>query len=222
MGLGELMVSFRFEKQQPSSLRHRVADMIRRAIITGQLKSGDWLREQEIADQMSVSRGPIREAFSLLEREGLVVTYPYKGTVVATLSTEEITEILLPIRLTLESFAIKNALADLRSEYVDYLESLVRKMNLSAEEGDLSKLVEQDVEFHEFLIRNSAQPTVVSLWQSIDMRIRLHFTHHGKKYGDLYDIPREHRQLLDAIRTRDYDTAIQAIHHHILDLNMQL
>lgn len=213
------MNSFRFEKQEPSSLRHRVAETIRRAIITGQLRSGDRLREQDIADQMSVSRGPIREALSLLEREGLVTTVPYKGTVVSTLSTEEITEILLPIRLTLESFAIKQVMAEPRTEIVNYLESIVRQMELAADDGDLAKLVELDVEFHQFLIRRSAEPTVLSLWQSIDMRIRLHFTHHGNEYIDLHEIPREHRQLVDALKAGNDAVIYQAIRHHILDLN---
>lgn len=193
--------------------------MIRRAIVSGELKSGDRLREQEIADQMKVSRGPIREALSLLEREGLVVTYPYKETVVATLSNEEITEILLPIRFTLEAFAVRKVLNQFTTDDFNHLEAIVRRMELSADEGDLTQLVELDVEFHKHLIRKAEQATALQLWEGIDMRIRLHFVNHGQEYADLHDIPRDHRQLLDALAAKDLDVAMKELRRHVFELN---
>ncbi len=213
------MSTFRFEEQKSLSLRHRVADNVRHAILSGNLKSGDRLREQEIAEQMKVSRGPIREAFSLLEREGLVENYPYKETLVATMSKEEITEILLPIRFTLEAFALKKALPQLTEDDFTYLTTIVEKMDLAANDGDLVTLVDLDVEFHRFLIQKSEQRTALQLWQGIDMRIRLHFMSHGKEYVDLQEIPREHRQLLDALKTKDLDAVLNEFRRHVVELN---
>lgn len=213
------MNSFQFQKQEPRSLRHRVAEEIRKAIFTRQIKSGDRLREQDVAEQMNISRGPVREAFSLLEREGLVVTHPYKETVVANLTGEELLELLLPIRYTLESFAVKKALPELTATDFHFLESLVQDIDYYADRGALHELVEGDMAFHRFIIQKSQQSTVLTLWETIDMRIRLHFVEHGVEYADLHDITREHKDLVDALKTGNVEIALRALRRHIYELN---
>ncbi|MCL6444306.1 MAG: GntR family transcriptional regulator [Alicyclobacillus sp.] len=210
---------FEFSKQQPYSLRHRVAEEIRKAILKGQIKPGDRLREQDVAEQMSISRGPVREAFSLLEREGLVVSHPYKETIVAKVTAEEVVEILLPIRYTLESFAVKKTLPEFTDREFRHLESLVSDMEHLADQADLLELVEKDVQFHRYFIQQCKQATVLALWDTIDMRVRLHFIEHGREYVDLHDIPREHRELLTVFQTQDVPRAIRELRHHIYELN---
>jgi DNA-binding GntR family transcriptional regulator len=80
---------FRFEEQKATSLRHKITDDIRRAILQRKLNPGDRLREAEISKQMGVSRGPVREAIRMLEQEGLLVSLPYKGSTVTEISCEE-------------------------------------------------------------------------------------------------------------------------------------
>lgn len=215
------MSSFKFDAQEPRSLRHRVSDEIRKAIFSGSLKPGDRLREQDISNQMQISRGPIREALTLLEREGLLVTYPYKETVVADLSSDELAEILLPIRLTLESFGLKRTLPELTAENFRFLEDVVQGMEVAADDQDLNSLVDHDITFHRFFIKQSNFPTVLSLWETIDMRIRLHFVSHGQEYRDLHEIPKEHKELLEAYQSRDLDHALKALRHHIFELNLR-
>jgi DNA-binding GntR family transcriptional regulator len=215
------MTQFRFSEQQTKSLRHLVADEIRRAIFTGQLKPGDRLREQDIAEQMNISRGPVREALSLLDREGLVIVYPYRETVVAQLSHEEIVEVVIPVRYTLESFAVKKVLPDLSEVDFQYLESLVEGMKWGALQKNLLDIVEKDVAFHRFFIEKSNQHSLLSLWDSIDMRIRLHFATHGREYKDLLEIHAEHVELLEALKTKDLETVIEAFRRHICEQNVQ-
>lgn len=214
------MSSFKFDTQEPRSMRHIVAQEIRKAIFDGSLKPGDRLREQDISNQMKISRGPIREALTLLEREGLVVTYPYKETVVAEFQIDELTEVLLPIRLTLEAFALKRTLKNLTEDDIQSLEDMVQTMTVSAEARDLSALVTQDVNFHRFFIKKSELSTVLSLWETIDMRIRLHFSIHGQEYVDLHEIPKEHHELLEVYKTGNIRQALSALRHHIVELNV--
>src|SRR5437763_486534 len=93
----------------PSSRREQVANILRESIVSGKLKPGDRIREKEISDQLGVSRGPIREAIRQLEQEGLLISYPYKETVVAEMSDDEIMDVLIPIRIILETYSSKKA-----------------------------------------------------------------------------------------------------------------
>src|SRR5262245_2591404 len=91
------------------SLRHQVLETLREAIITGRFQPGNRLVEEELCLQLGVSRGPVREALRQLEQEGLVVSFPYRATEVIGVSEEEVREVLIPMRLTLERFAFRHA-----------------------------------------------------------------------------------------------------------------
>jgi DNA-binding GntR family transcriptional regulator len=214
------MEAFQFKTKKSKSLRHVVADEIRQAIINGQLKPGDRLREQDIAIQMSISRGPVREALGQLERDGLVINYPYKETVVAEITIEEIMEVLIPVRYTLESYAIKKALPNFSDNDLAELQAIIKEMERYAEQNDLSKLVDLDVAFHKFLIHKANQMTLNSLWDGIDMRIRLHFMSKGRNYSNLHRFPIEHQDLLSAIYSRNLDNILEELYRHLYDLNI--
>ena len=77
---------------------------------SAEFADGDRLIEERIAEELQTSRGPVREALRQLEHEGLVISYPYRGAVVQGVSEEEIQEVLIPIRLTLERFSFTKAL----------------------------------------------------------------------------------------------------------------
>ena len=94
----------------PASLRRRASDVLRSAIVEGRLRPGDRLKEVELAEQLGISRAPVREALRQLEHEGLVASLPYRATEVLGVSQEEVAEVLVPIRLTIESFAFRKAL----------------------------------------------------------------------------------------------------------------
>src|SRR4051812_5764530 len=93
----------------PASLRSRASEALRTAIVEGRLQPGDRLREVELASQLGVSRAPVREALRQLEYKGLVASSPYRATEVLGVSQEEIEEVLVPIRLIIETFAFKKA-----------------------------------------------------------------------------------------------------------------
>ena len=92
-----------------SSRREEVLQTLRQAIVIGELADGERLIEDRIARELNTSRGPVREALRQLEHEGLVISYPYRGAVVLGVSDEEVHEVLIPIRLTLERFSFTKA-----------------------------------------------------------------------------------------------------------------
>jgi DNA-binding GntR family transcriptional regulator len=200
----------------PSSLRQRVLQMLREAIITGQFQPGNRLVEEELCQQMGISRGPLREALRQLEQEGLVVSFPYRATEVIGVSDEEVRDVLVPIRLTLERFAFRHALPLLSEADFSELAELVRTMRQAGQAGDLARVVEADVKFHELVLGRSNQPHCLQIWRTISPRVRAYFYRCGPRHQALTDIADEHRDLIAAMRTRDIERVLVVLDPHIL------
>lgn len=199
----------------PTSLRLRTTDVLRKAIVEGRLRPGDRIVEEEVSEQLKVSRGPVREALRQLEQEGLVVSTPYRGTEVVGVSQEEVDEILVPIRLTLERFAFRHALPRLTDAELDELAGLVAAMRDAAASADLDRLAEDDVRFHELVISRSGHPHCLQIWKTIEPRVRAHFRRDAPVHPSPFELPEEHQELLDALRTRDEATVLAVIERHI-------
>jgi len=197
-----------------SPRREQVVDFLREAITVGRFNDGDRLIEERIASELSTSRGPVREALRQLEHEGLVVSYPYRGAVVLGVSEEEIQQVLIPIRLTLERFSFTKALAQMRDADFAELAKEVWSMAEGARDGELLRIVEADIRFHEFVLSRSGQPHTTQVWRSIAPRIRAYFFRYGLD-ADLTQIAVEHGQLLTAMQTRDRDVVLEVVERHI-------
>lgn len=200
----------------PTSLRQRVLDMLREAIITGQFQPGDRLVEEDLCQRMNISRGPLREALRQLEQEGLVVSFPYRATEVIGVSEEEVRDVLVPIRLTLERFAFRHALPLLQESDFAELEQLVQAMRQAGEANDLARVVETDMMFHELVFRRSNQPHCLQIWRTISPRVRAYFYRCGPRHQALTDIADEHRELIAAMRTGDIERMLVVLDPHIL------
>ena len=193
----------------------RVAAALRQAITSGQYAPGDRLVEGDLARQLGTSRGPIRDALRTLEREGLVVSYPYRGTVVADVSQDEIERVLLPIRIIVERFAYRRALARVSDTDLELLEELVSAMRLAGERGDAEALADADLRFHEHLIALSGQSHCLQLWRTVQPRVRAYFRLDAHAHHDAHEVARQHQQLLDVLRTGDPEALDEAIREHI-------
>lgn len=215
------MNEFRFEEQKATSLRHRITDDIRKAIFHGKLKPGDRLREVDLSQQMGVSRGPIREAIRMLEQEGLLFSHPYKETTVAEISGEEVQEVLIPIRLTLEKFAIRRALANIGDAEIERLSAILLRMKEAAKLKNLHQVVDIDLEFHEYLIGLANMPGLLNTWISICNRTRLYFIKHGRMYSSLELVWKEHEKLLAVIKTKNVEPILDELSAHILRLHAE-
>ncbi|MFK7692707.1 GntR family transcriptional regulator [Paenibacillus sp. HJGM_3] len=215
------MNEFRFEEQKATSLRHRITDDIRKAIFHGKLRPGDRLREVDLSQQMGVSRGPIREAIRMLEQEGLLLSHPYKETTVAEINGEEVQEVLIPIRLTLEKYAIRKALPKVGEAELEKLSSIVQRMKEAAKLKNLPVMVDLDIQFHEYLIGLAETPGLFNTWTSICNRIRLYFIKQGLMYKNLNDLWKEHEALLAVIRSGDIEKILGELTAHIYRLGAE-
>ena len=191
-----------------------MVEALREAITTGKLEDGERLIEDKIARELKTSRGPVREALRQLEHEGFVVSYPYRGAVVLGVSDEEVHEVLIPVRLTLEKFSIPKAVARMDDADFAELAKEVWIMGEAAKANDLARSVDADMRFHELMLERSGQPHAAQVWRSIAPRIRAYFFRYGRS-GDLKRIAREHGELLAALQTRDAKTIARALDQHI-------
>jgi DNA-binding GntR family transcriptional regulator len=197
------------------SRRHQVVKALRDAIVTGQFPPGHRLVETDLAEQLGTSRAPIREALRQLEHEGLIASYPYRGTEVVGVSQDEIEQVLVPIRLIIERFAFDRATTVLDKDDLATLQGLVDEMHAAADRGDADRLADSDVRFHEYVIERSGQPHCLQMWRAIQPRVRAYFRRDAPHYRTQHDIATQHQELLDALRTRKNDVVTAAVEHHV-------
>jgi DNA-binding GntR family transcriptional regulator len=203
--------------RQSRSLRQHVTETLRRAIVHGEIQPGERIIEEDLAERMEISRGPIREALSQLEQEGLISSFPYRGAVVADVASDEVLQVLIPIRARLEEFAIDSALENLTPEDVDRLERVVDDMRVAADRGDLAQVVELDMDFHRHVMSISGKVHCLQLWDLIAPRIRGLFYRMGPEHESLQAITSQHMDLLEALRSGDTAHARDTLHEHIND-----
>jgi DNA-binding GntR family transcriptional regulator len=174
--------------------------------------------EEDLSRQLGISRGPIREALRQLEHEGLIVTFPYRGAEVVGVSEAELREVLLPIRVTVERFAFRHALAKLSETDIVDLRRLVDTMREEGAAGNLVAAVEADLRFHELVLERSQQPHCVQIWRTILPRVRAYFYRCGPMHPTPTDIAEEHQELLETLLTHDIEQVLTLLDKHILEL----
>lgn len=194
--------------------REAVVEVLRAAIMSSELADGARLIEDRIARQLQTSRGPVREALRQLVHEGFVVSYPYRGAVVLGVSDEEVQHVLIPVRLVLEKFTFPMAAALMSDDDFAELAKEIWQMREAAQANDVARSVAADLRFHELMLERANQPHTAQVWRSIAPRIRAYFYRYGR-VGNLERIADEHQDLLTALQTRDRETIVAALEHHI-------
>jgi DNA-binding GntR family transcriptional regulator len=199
-----------------SSRRQQVVDLLREAIITGQLVAGHQLKQDQLSDEFGVSPAPIREAFGHLASEGLVEHIPNHGVFVTDVSADEFLGVLLPVRMAIESYAVPLAASQMSDETFAELGRLVEAMEDGAKSGDLSAINEYDVRFHELTIESAGSVHALQLWRSVQPRIRAQIYRLSPRHQNLKEIAAEHRKLLDALKRNNTDELLRTIEEHIV------
>jgi DNA-binding GntR family transcriptional regulator len=182
-------------------LADEVADRIREAIFGGAYAPGAPLREVELAGVLQVSRGPVREALRLLEREGLVHCGWHRGTVVTSLSAEDVAE-LDSLRGALEDLAVELVIARASDEDLAVIEKAAGAMG---DTTDPHVLVGLDIAFHDAVFAAAGHRRLIAAWEAIRCQVHLFLlTRIGRSAeGYLGGVPEEHRALAAALGSRD-------------------
>ena len=195
------------------SQRTYVAHMLREAIISGKLKSGTQLKQNEVSKKFQCSPGPVREAMRDLESEGLIEHFPNRGVFVTQLTNEEFLEMLLPARVILEKFAFKNSAKKFTPEIIELLNEQIKIMRQGAKDKNIDAVNDADIKFHMIAMQTAATQQTFHLWKSVMSRIRLEFYRVGP-HPSLAEQAPNHTQLLEAILSGNLKKLYKEIEWH--------
>lgn len=192
-------------------LRVQVADRLRKAILSGRLKPGVGLVETTLAEQMNVSRAPIREAIQILENDGLVETIAYKGKRVKPLTTREVEE-TYSLREAFEVMAVRRILEN--GAPLDILYKHCDEMTAAAEADEFAALVAADEAFHHALIRLADHELLLASWKNLYLRIHQIMALRNRDEHNLSEVAGNHPPIVQALAAGDAERAIKLISEH--------
>lgn len=196
---------------EQTPLRVQVAERLRTAIVTGRLRPGTPLVETALAEQLCVSRAPIREAIQDLENDGLVETLAYRRKRVKPLTVREVVEVC-EMRQRFEVMAVRRILDE--GTPVESLWEPCRSMETAAHAGDRDALVAADEAFHGTLIRLSDHQLLAQLWEGLYLRIHQIMSLRHDEEVDLADIAGTHPPIVQALEAGDGDLAVRLVSEH--------
>ena len=204
-------------------LRQAVFASIRDAILDGRFRPGERLSEGAVAEQLGVSRSPIREALRELEKEGLVTSWPNRGVAIAAPTPDELREIYA-IRGALERLAVREAVAAATPEDVAALRRIVEQMR-ATRDADRSALVHLDVSFHGKVREIARNRRLEAMLGGLDAQIRLAMAYSAATEAGGLNVDTliaEHAELFAAIEAGDGPGAEALMARHIKNARERL
>jgi DNA-binding GntR family transcriptional regulator len=204
------------------TLADHTSDALRALIASGELRGGQRLIETEIAAQLGVSRGPVRDAFKQLREEGLLVDYPRRGTYVVSLTADDARD-LLDLRAGLESRAARLFIERRDRDALRDVDTALAQLKAANDGGDATVIGDADFTFHEAVCRGSGSARLLSVYvrYATELRILLH-SDTERIYQAGVDLPIQHEALRDLLRGDDKSAAEEAFRLHVEDTRDRL
>lgn len=201
------------ERQSTPAL---IADQLREAIARGLLRPGTQLGEVELAAQLQVSRGPLREAMQRLVAEGLLRSERHRGIFVRDLHPEDVRDVYLA-RLAVEQAAGRLILRDDPSVAVALLDDALSELERAAEKNDPVALADADQAFHAILVAASGSPRLRRMADGLLVETRMCLAALQNTFPPAQELVAEHRLLRDAVRSAEPDALAAALEEHMAD-----
>jgi DNA-binding GntR family transcriptional regulator len=205
------MSASKTESAKLPTLADRIADILRTRIVRGEIEGGKPLRQDHVADELQSSHVPVREAFQRLEAEGLVVALPRRGVRVTVLSSESVKE-TVEMRAALEVLALKHSVPKLTDAHIDRLELAQNRCSQA------SSLVEWDAAncaFHEGLVNECGMPRLLATLNQLQLTNSRYLFAAGLMRGWQPRSDQDHWLIIEALRAKKTDRAIQLLSRHI-------
>lgn len=197
------------------SLGEQIANHLRDEILSGRLPAGEALREVELSQRFGTSRGPVRDALHELTKEGILVAQRRGGVRVAAPAPDSIRQLVMPIRKTIETYALRLFFAEITPRDLALWDEILERMRQACQRRDHPGIAEADIALHRSFLERAGQPDLLAIWSTIVGRVRQHFIERCSSYENLDDNYVEHRLILDAIRSGDPEAAVRALENHI-------
>ncbi len=198
---------------KPATSGRHALDGLRRAIVAGELRPGERVRQEEVADALGISVAPVREALATLEREGQVAYRPRRGYFVAELDLAELEEIYA-LRALLEERAARAALPVLDDVAIEQIAAAARECAEAAAAGDVAAELAANRRFHFGILEAPGQAQTIRLirllWDSTEAYRAIYYNAPEARRSSL----EAHERILAAIRDRDPDRLVAELDAH--------
>jgi DNA-binding GntR family transcriptional regulator len=201
------------------NLGEQVADAIVDGIASGALMPGQRLVETDLAQQLQVSRVPLRESLKILEAQGIIESAPHRGARVAELDDIKIDHIC-EARVALERIALRDAIVTYRSvpERILRLDQIIETMARAAEALDWAAISKADLAFHREICAASGNDVVITLWETLARHVLIVFGREIRGERDAANIGPQHRRVRDMLLIADLSAVEAEIERHITRL----
>jgi DNA-binding GntR family transcriptional regulator len=201
-----------------AGLRDQIEDQVTSAILNGVLKPGEHLVESTIAERLQVSRAPVREALSALEREGIIVNVPRRGYFVMEFTPKDIEEIY-SLRLLLEIGALRRAIDRFTDADIGKMQEIVDSLGTAVEEEwEQASISSLDLSFHELICQTADHLRLFSVWNRMRMQTWMLIGMTSRTHQDHPHKPKQfHQEILDAILEKDLKRAEALLSDHLID-----
>ena len=199
------------------TLTEDVTERLREAILRSHFAPGQHLSEELLARTLAVSRGPIREALLQLEREGLVLSQANGRTIVARLSRKDLDEVY-SLRLALERVAVEYAIHNAQEQDFAGLQAMVDSMEQAAARGmSEQEAADLDIGFHDLLYQAAHHDRLNDVWANLRSQVYVFLLSRNVANPDFREqiMVRGHAEIVDALRRRDTERAIEQIEAHL-------
>lgn len=198
------------------TLGDSVLETVRKAIIAGAFAPGDHLAEATLAQQLGVSRAPVREAMMQLEREGLL-HFDRRGAALVTEFSEDDFAEIFSLRLTLETAGARFFCRNAQREHLELLEENIERTRTASKLIEITLL---DVQFHDLIMQGAGHSRLYGCWSGLRHQIevwlaRRHSARPGSVRQTREETIRHHERLVAALRARNEEAAANALHAHI-------
>ena len=197
------------------TLADHTSDALRNLIASGELQGGQRLIETEVASQLGVSRGPVRDAFKQLREEGLLADLPRRGTYVVALTADDARDVL-DLRAGLEARAARLFIERRDDRSMAELTAAHAALVAACQTGDAPEISAADYGFHEAVCRGSGSRRLLAVFvrYATELRILLH-SDTERLYASGVDVTAQHTELIEHLRDGRTDEAEAAFRSHV-------
>jgi len=192
-------------------MRVQVESALRELIISRQVQPGEHLTETDLANRLTVSRQPVREALQALEREGWVDLHVGRGAFVHKPTANEVDQVFA-VRGALEAEAARLACANVGADAASRLAEIIQEGWVALDGSHDDAVVDANARFHRQIAALAGNSVLLGFLESLDQRIRWYFTPLARVRGA--DSWNEHEHILDALRRDDPDRAAALMRQH--------
>ena len=209
------MLNFDLQNHRP--LREIVYEQLKMQILRGKIVPGTRMMEVELAEEMGVSRTPVREAIRKLEKEGLVTIEPRRGAYASDISVKDMVD-TLEVREDLEGLAASLAAERMNADQIQELMRLTKGYSEAIKNSDMEKIISYDEQFHRHIVACSGNKTLMQISETVqELALRFRYLYYDD-FSRYENMPVEHKRIIDAITSGNAEEARSVADEHVKKL----